>query len=124
MSTSQFRDAIQVRVTSDGVTGVGEGAPIVRYHENAEDGAKAIAAITPALQTANLWHSQKLMEQVSKAMPGQFAAKAALELALLDHSGSRRIEPSSFAALGRHDCKSALPDRDWVVGAEGLRCWL
>src|SRR5690348_5328585 len=55
MSSSQYRDTIFVRVSSDGVTGVGEGAPIVRYQENAENGAKAIAEIIPTLQGANLW---------------------------------------------------------------------
>jgi hypothetical protein len=33
----QFRDTLHVRYTKDGVTGYGEGAPIVRYHENAVD---------------------------------------------------------------------------------------
>jgi len=93
MSSSQFRDTIHVRLTSDGVPGVGEGAPIVRYHENAEDGAKAIAAITPTLQTANLWHSEKLMDQLSKAMPGQFAAKAALDVAVMDWIGKKMNVP-------------------------------
>jgi L-Ala-D/L-Glu epimerase / N-acetyl-D-glutamate racemase len=93
MSSSQFRDTIHVHVSSDGVTGVGEGAPIVRYHENAEDGAKAIAAIVPNLQAANLWHSEKLMEQVSKKMPGQFAAKAALDVALMDWIGKKMNVP-------------------------------
>lgn len=93
MSSSQFRDTIHVRVTSDGVTGIGEGAPIVRYHENAEDGAKAIAAITPALQAANLWHYEKLMGHVSKEMPGQFAAKAALDVALMDWIGKKMNVP-------------------------------
>ncbi len=32
MSSSAYRDTIHVRLTSDGVTGFGEGAPIVRYH--------------------------------------------------------------------------------------------
>ena len=42
MSSSEFRDTISVRMSNDGVTGVGEGAPIVRYHESADEGAKAI----------------------------------------------------------------------------------
>src|SRR5690242_9310746 len=76
MSSSQFRDTIHVRVTSDGVTGVGEGAPIVRYHENAEEGAKAIAGIIGILEGANLWQYEKLMERISHDLSGQFAAKA------------------------------------------------
>lgn len=93
MSSSEYRDTIYVRVTSDGMTGVGEGAPIVRYHENAEAGAKAIAAIAPTLQGANLWYFEKLMEQVSKEIPGQFAAKAALDVALMDWIGKMMNVP-------------------------------
>ena len=40
MSSSEYRDTLQAHLTRDGVTGVGEGAPIVRYHENAADRAK------------------------------------------------------------------------------------
>ena len=93
MSSSQYRYTIFVRVTSDGVTGVGEGAPIVRYHENAEDGAKAIAEIVPALQHANLWQFEKLMHQISQSVDGQFAAKAALDVALMDWIGQRMNVP-------------------------------
>jgi len=93
MSSSQFRDTLQVRLSSDGVTGVGEGAPIVRYHENAEDGKKAIAAIFPLLQAANPWRFEKTMAEVSRAMPGQFAAKAALDIALMDWVGKKLTVP-------------------------------
>jgi L-alanine-DL-glutamate epimerase-like enolase superfamily enzyme len=93
MSSSEYRDTIQVRLTSDGVSGVGEGAPIVRYHENAEDGKKAIAAIAPFLQTADAWHSEKLMAEVSRQMPNQFAAQAALDLALMDWVGKKLNVP-------------------------------
>lgn len=93
MSSSEFRDTISVRMSSDGVTGVGEGAPIVRYHENAEDGTKAIAAILPLLQTADPRHFEKVMAQVSEEMPGQFAAKAAIDLALLDWVGKKMNVP-------------------------------
>jgi len=93
MSSSQYRDTIFARVTSDGVTGVGEGAPIVRYHENAEDGAKAIAEILPTLQHANLWQFEKLMDRISRSIDGQFAAKAALDVALMDWIGQKMNVP-------------------------------
>jgi L-alanine-DL-glutamate epimerase-like enolase superfamily enzyme len=93
MSSSEFRDTISVRMSNDGVSGVGEGAPIVRYHENADDGAKAIARIVPLLQDANPWHFEKVMAQVSQDMPGQFAAKAAIDLALLDWVGKKMNVP-------------------------------
>jgi L-alanine-DL-glutamate epimerase-like enolase superfamily enzyme len=72
---------------------VGEGAPIVRYHESADEGAKAIAAILPLLQSADPWHFEKVMARVSHDMPGQFAAKAALHIALLDWVGKKMNIP-------------------------------
>ena len=93
MSSSEFRDTISVRMSNDGVTGVGEGAPIVRYHESADVGAKAIAAIMPLLQSVDPWHFEKVMAQVSHDMPGQFAAKAALDIALLDWVGKKMNIP-------------------------------
>jgi len=93
MSSSDYRDTIQVRLTSSGVTGLGEGAPIVRYHENAEDGKKAIETIASFLQSANPSHFQKLMSEVSAKVPGQFAAKAALDIALMDWAGKKSDLP-------------------------------
>jgi len=93
MSSSEYRDTIQLRLTSDGVTGLGEGAPIVRYHENAEDGKKALDSITPFLQSANPWRFEKLMSDVSAKIPGQFAAKAALDIALMDWVGKKTSLP-------------------------------
>jgi len=93
MSSSQYRDTIHVRVTKDGVTGVGEGAPIVRYHESAAEGAKAVAGITSILQAADLRHFEKLMEQISREMQGQYAAKAALDIALMDWIGKKMNVP-------------------------------
>lgn len=93
MSSSEYRDTIQVRMTSDGVSGVGEGAPIIRYHENAEDGKKAIEAIGAFLQGTNPWHFEKVMAGVSQQMPGQFAAKAALDIALMDWVGKKLNAP-------------------------------
>src|SRR5438132_7293250 len=42
MSSSEYRDTLHLRLTSDGVTGIGEGAPIVRYHEDAIGAQKAV----------------------------------------------------------------------------------
>lgn len=93
MSSSEYRDTIQVRLTSDGVTGLGEGAPIVRYHESAEEGKKAIDSILPFLNSANPWQFEKLMTEVSHRMPNQFAAKAALDIAIMDWIGKKLNVP-------------------------------
>src|SRR5512135_3745369 len=55
MSSSAYRDTLHLKWTRDGVTGTGEGAPIVRYHEDAIGGQKAIESIRELLTTANPW---------------------------------------------------------------------
>lgn len=99
MSSSEYRDTIQVRLTSEGVTGIGEGAPIVRYHESADEGKKAIDGIVPFLQTANPWRFEKLMTEVSRQIPNQFAAKAALDIAAMDWIG-KKLNVPLFRMLG------------------------
>lgn len=93
MSSSAYRDTIHVRLNSAGVTGFGEGAPIVRYHEDPEEGKKAIESILPFLASANPWQYEKLMAQVRGRVEGQFAAKAALDIALMDWVGKKLNVP-------------------------------
>jgi L-Ala-D/L-Glu epimerase len=99
MSSSAYRDTIHVRLNSGGVTGFGEGAPIVRYHENAEDGRKAIESILPFLAGANPWQFEKLMAQVRGRVDGQFAAKAALDIAIMDWVG-KKLDVPLYRFLG------------------------
>src|SRR5581483_4917946 len=89
MSSSQFRDTLHVRLMRDGITGIGEGAPIVRYHEDAVSGQNALESLRPFIATADPWCFAKLMDEVSRRLPGQYAAKAALDIAVLDWIGKK-----------------------------------
>ncbi len=93
MSSSAYRDTIHVRISKDGIVGVGEGAPIVRYHEDAASGKNAIDSLLPFLEAGDPWQFEKLMNQVSLKTTGQFAAKAALDVALLDWVGKKLNVP-------------------------------
>ena len=89
MSSSAYRDTLHVRFIRDGVTGHGEGAPIVRYQENAADAQRAAQSVQDLVTEADPWHFQKLMTQVFQRVPGQYAAKAALDIALMDWVGQK-----------------------------------
>lgn len=93
MSSSDYRDTLHVRYTRDGITGYGEGAPIVRYHEDAPGGQKALESIRAMLISADPWKFDRLMGQVFRQVEGQFAAKAALDIALMDWIGKRLNVP-------------------------------
>jgi L-alanine-DL-glutamate epimerase-like enolase superfamily enzyme len=89
MSSSDYRDTFFLKLTRDGVTGVGEGAPIIRYKESAETAKNALGGILPLLEAANPWHFRTLLNEVSRRVEGEYAAKAALDIALLDWTGQK-----------------------------------
>jgi L-alanine-DL-glutamate epimerase-like enolase superfamily enzyme len=89
MSSSEHRDTLQVRFTREGITGVGEGAPIVRYQESAESARQAVDSVRDLLTQGDPWQFEKLMAEIFRRIPGQYAAKAALDIALMDWVGQK-----------------------------------
>ena len=59
MSSSAYRDTLQVRYTRDGITGHGEGAPIVRYQENAAGAQQAAESVRDLVTAADPWAVRK-----------------------------------------------------------------
>jgi L-alanine-DL-glutamate epimerase-like enolase superfamily enzyme len=84
MSSSDYRETIYVEYTRDGLTGTGEGAPIVRYKESAQSAQRAVESIRPWLESADPWQFSKILSQVLGKIEGEWAAKAAIDIALLD----------------------------------------
>src|ERR1700732_5228419 len=76
MSSSQYRDTLHTAYTRDGITGHGEGAPIVRYHEDAEGARKAVESVRDLLLSADPLHFTKLMADVFRRVPSEWAGKA------------------------------------------------
>ena len=89
MSSSQYRDTLHVAYTRDGITGRGEGAPIVRYHENAEDARKAVESVRDLLLSAEPTQFSKLMAEVFRRVPGDWAGKSAIDIAIMDWVGQK-----------------------------------
>lgn len=89
MSSSEYRDVLYVRYTREGVTGRGEGAPIVRYKEDAQSARAAVESVAELLTHGNAWEFEKLMADTFHRVEGQYAAKAALDIALMDWIGQK-----------------------------------
>jgi L-alanine-DL-glutamate epimerase-like enolase superfamily enzyme len=84
MSSSEYRDNLHLRYTRDGVTGLGEGAPIVRYKEDAASARKTVESLRALLESADPWQFSKVMDEIAARVKGEYAAKAAIDIALLD----------------------------------------
>lgn len=89
MSSSDFRDTILVQLAADGVIGTGEGAPIVRYRESAQSAQTALESLREYLAAADPREFHSIMAEASRRIPGEYAAKAALNIALLDWLGKK-----------------------------------
>ncbi len=89
MSSSDYRDNLHIQYERDGVTGRGEGAPIVRYKENAESARKAVESVADLLRSADPWQFSKVLDEVFRRIEGQYAAKAAIDIALMDWIGQK-----------------------------------
>ena len=104
MSSSQYRDTLHVAYTRDGITGHGEGAPIVRYHEDAASARKAVESVRDLLLASDPMRFAKIMAGVFQRVPGEWAGKAALDIALMDWVGKTlRIPLYSYFGLDPRD---------------------
>jgi L-alanine-DL-glutamate epimerase-like enolase superfamily enzyme len=89
MSSSAYRDTLHVAYSRDGITGHGEGAPIVRYHEDAEGARKAVESVRGLILATDPMHFSKLMAGVFQRVPGNWAGKSAIDIAIMDWAGQK-----------------------------------
>jgi L-alanine-DL-glutamate epimerase-like enolase superfamily enzyme len=59
----------------------------VRYHEDAEGARKAVESVRALLLSANPMQFAKVMAEVFRRVPGEWAGKAAIDIALMDWVG-------------------------------------
>jgi len=84
-STTETTDVVQVAITRDGVTGYGEGAPDDRYGESC-DSALAFIEQAAALLGDDPLALEAALGRVNE-LPGEMAAKCAIDGALHDLAG-------------------------------------
>ena len=89
MSSSTYRDVLYVHYSHDGISGVGEGAPIVRYKEDAKGAQAAVNSVLPLLDSSDPTQFEKVISEVFARVTGQWAGKAAIDIALMDWMGKK-----------------------------------
>jgi L-alanine-DL-glutamate epimerase-like enolase superfamily enzyme len=106
---SDFADVLQVALTHESVTGSGEGAPIERYGESGES-AKAFVDEHAGLLGDDPFALEEIGSRLA-GIPGEQAAKAALDGALHDLQGKLLGAPV-FRLLG---LPRTGPPTSWTV---------
>jgi L-alanine-DL-glutamate epimerase-like enolase superfamily enzyme len=110
MSSSAFRDTVQFQYRRDGITGHGEGAPIIRYQEFPEQAMKAIDAIAGQITAGDPSMYRKLLGQVRSALgEHQHAAMAAVDIAVFDWLG-KKVEMPLYQFLGLDPADAPITD--------------
>jgi L-alanine-DL-glutamate epimerase-like enolase superfamily enzyme len=115
MSSSDYRDVLYARYTRDGITGIGEGAPIIRYHEDAASAKRTVDGLAEYLTGADPLQFDALLGEVLRRVEGEWAAKAAVDIAILDWVGQRRGVPL-YAMFGLDPART--PSTDFSIGID------
>ena len=83
-NSSKFKLNVFVTLEKDGIVGYGEAAPNVRYNETPESTVEVIKKAMPLFAKADPWKFVDLGYAVQGLVEEQTAAKAALDIALMD----------------------------------------
>jgi L-alanine-DL-glutamate epimerase-like enolase superfamily enzyme len=86
-NSSDFKQNVFVTVEKDGIRGIGEAAPNVRYGETPESTVEVIQKAIPLFAEADPNEYVQLGYNIQGLTTGQTAAKAALDIALMDWIG-------------------------------------
>lgn len=116
-STSTFKENVFVRLEKDGLIGLGEAAHNVRYGETLESTFETIEKAKPILQSSNPWHYVDLAKAIQDICPGQTAAKAGMDMALMDWI-CKKLDLPFYRFLGL-DPKKA-PQTNFSIGIDTM----
>ncbi len=79
---------VLVKVHCDGITGIGEAAPNHRYHETQQSATHFLSEFGD-YETENTYDISLLVQKMNDHAPGEYAAKAGLEMAVYDWIGKK-----------------------------------
>lgn len=86
-NSSEEKNNIFVYLEKDGITGIGEAAPNVRYNETPESTIDLIQKAVPLIEKLNPWEFAQFSLDLKEIATGQTAGKCALDIALMDWIG-------------------------------------
>ena len=87
--SSDYKDNVFVKIERDGISGIGEAAPNVRYNETAKKTKMRIESARKLLEDADFLQYDHLIKSLRTAFNDQNCAKAALDMAILDWVGKK-----------------------------------
>jgi L-Ala-D/L-Glu epimerase len=90
MSSSTYRETVHLAYTRDGITGYGEGAPIIRYEEYPAQAKLALEAIADKIAAGDPARFDSFLADIRRQLgERQHAAMAAVDIAVMDWVGKK-----------------------------------
>lgn len=115
VSRDVFKNMI-VRLESNGNIGLGEAAPFEIYGENQKTVRAALETIAPYIEKIqDPWAAESLMNTIDRKLERNFAAKAAIDMALYDLQGKSCGMPV-YRLLGLDPAK--IPISTYTIGID------
>ncbi len=114
-NSTDFKNNVFVKIKKDGIEGLGEAAPNVRYDETPESTVAIIEKVRPLFDKFDLWHFVDLGYAIKEISAGQSAAKAALDIAIMDWIAKKQNMPL-YQYLGLN--KEKVPLTTFSIGID------
>src|SRR5688572_2378130 len=108
---SASRTNVLLEIAHEGVVGMGEAAPILRYGQSPETAARALDQMAERLDDPRAY----AMAAACCAVAGEASAEAAMDMALHDLAGKRLGAPL-FELLGLD--RSKMPETSFTIGLD------
>jgi len=116
-NSSDFKNNVFVKIRHDGVEGIGEAAPNVRYNETPESTIETIEKSRPLVEKFGLWHFSDLGYAIQQVTEQQTAGKAALDIAVLDWV-TKKLGIPLYQYLGLD--KTKVPVTTFSIGIDSI----
>ena len=115
--SSDVKHNVFVKITRDGVTGIGEAGPNIRYNETAESTIEVIEKAKPLIEKSDLWNFVDLGYAIRDLAEEQTAAKCALDIALMDWM-TQSLNVPLYKYLGLN--KNKAPVTSYSIGIDTI----
>ncbi|MFH1213577.1 MAG: dipeptide epimerase, partial [Candidatus Neomarinimicrobiota bacterium] len=106
-NSSDVKNNVFVYLEKDGITGIGEAAPNVRYDETPESTIELIQKATPLIEKLNPWEFAQFGLDLKEIDHGQTAGKCAIDIALMDWIG-KALDVPLYQIWGLDPTKAPL----------------
>lgn len=106
-NSADVKNNVFVKYTRNGVFGIGEAAPNIRYNETPESTIEVIAKAIPVVEKFDPWHFVDLGYAIRELAEEQTAAKCAIDIAIMDWVGKSLGVPL-YKYLGLDQSKTPI----------------